>query len=114
MPRRTAAGLAAGHDVAQTFLENGARQHSGRGGAVAGQVGRLLGHLDDQLGAHVLETVFQFDFFRHGHAVFGHRRSTVGLVDDHVAPRGPHGNGHGVSQFIHALHHFLPGMVFKK
>ena len=103
-----------GHDVAQTFLENRPRQDRGRRGAVAGQVGGLLGHLDDQLGAHVLETVLQFDLLGHRHAVLGHRRSAIGLVDDHVASRGAHRNGHGVRQFVHALHHLLPGMVFKK
>ena len=106
--------IRSGHDVPQAFLEDGPGQHGGRGGAVAGQVGGLLSHLDDQLGAHVLEAVFQFDLLGHRHAVLGHRRPAVGLVDDHVASRGAHRHGHGVGQFVDALHHLLPGMVFKK
>ena len=54
--------IAAGGDVAQPFLEDRPGQHGGGGGAVAGDVRGLRGDFVDQLGAHVLEAVFQFDF----------------------------------------------------
>ena len=38
-----------------------------------------------ELGAHVLEAVFELDFLADGHAVFGDGRAAERLVDDHVA-----------------------------
>ena len=77
--------IAAGGDVAQAFAEDRPGQHRGRRGAVAGDVRGLRGHLVDQLGAHVLEAVFQLDFLAHGHAVLGDGRAAERLVEDHVA-----------------------------
>ena len=53
---------------------DGLGEHGGGGGAVAGHVGGLGGDFLDQLRAHVLELVFQFDLLGDGYAVLGDER----------------------------------------
>ena len=77
--------IAAGHDVAGAFAEDRAGQHGGGRRAVAGERRGLVGHFVDELGAHVLERVFELDFLADGDAVLGDGRAAEGLVDDHVA-----------------------------
>ena len=81
--------IAAGHDVARAFAENRPGQHGRGRRAVAGERRGLVGHLVHELGAHVLERVFQLDFLADGHAVLGDGRAAERLVDDHVAAGGP-------------------------
>ena len=69
--------IGAGGDVAQPLAEDLAGQDGGGGRAVAGDVRGLRGDLVDQFRAHVLKTVFQFDFLAHRHAVLGHGGSPV-------------------------------------
>ena len=107
-------GIAAGDDVPQAFLEDRAGQHGGRGGAVAGQVGGLLGHFDHELGAHVLEAVFQLDFLGDGDAVLGDGRAAEGLVDDHIPAGRAHRDRDGVGEFFDALEHFGAGVIVEQ
>ena len=113
MPRRMAVGIAPGGDVPQPFLEDRPGQHGGGGGAVAGDVGSLRGDLVDQLGAHVLEAVFEFDFLRDGHAVLGDGRPAVGFVQNDVPPGRSHRHGDHVGQFVHTAEHPLAGMMIE-
>src|SRR5690606_31290774 len=69
----------AGSDRLQAFVDDGLGKYGGGGGAVSGGVVSLGGDVFDQLGAHVLELVFQFDFPGPGHAVLGDGRSTAAL-----------------------------------
>src|SRR5690606_10200666 len=69
----------------QAFDNDRLRQNGGGGGAVTGGVGSLGSHFFHELGAHVFEFVFQFDFFRYGNTVFGYGRCAEGFVDDNVA-----------------------------
>ena len=71
----------------------------------------LLGHFVHELGAHVLEPVFELDFLADGHAVLGDGRAAERLVDDHVAAGRAHRDGDGVGQFLHALEHFGAGVI---
>ena len=73
-----------------------------------------MSDFDDQFGTHVLEPVFQFDFFGNGYAVFGDRRSTKGFVDDYVATGRPHGYGHSVRQFLDAAKHAISSMILEE
>src|SRR5213593_4099144 len=62
MPRLSAIGLAP-CDGLDAFTINHLRENGGGGGAVAGDIGGLAGDFADHLRAHVLERVFEFDFF---------------------------------------------------
>src|SRR5690606_7182078 len=75
---------AGGHRL-QAFVDDGLGQNGSGGGAVTGSVVGLGRNVLDQLGAHVLELVFQLDLFGHGHAVLGDQRSAEAAVQDHVA-----------------------------
>ena len=66
--------IGAGCDGLDAFAINRLRENGGGGGAIAGDIGGLAGDFADHLRAHVLERVFEFDFFGYGHAVFGNRR----------------------------------------
>ena len=107
-------GIAAGHDVPQAFLEDGVGQDGGGRGAVAGQVGGLLGHFDHELGAHVLEAVFQLDFLGDGDAVLGDGRAAEGLVDDHVLAGRAHRGRDGLGEFFDALEHLGAGEIVEE
>jgi hypothetical protein len=86
----------------QTFVVDGAGQHSRGGRSVACGVAGLRRDLVDELGTHVLEGIVEFDFLAHGHAVFGDERIAEALIDDHVSPGRPHGDGHRVGQDLDA------------
>ena len=111
MPRRMAVGLLPAAMFRRPSRKIGPGQHRGRGGAVAGHVGGLRRHLVDQLGAHVLEAVFQLDFLAHRHAVLGDGRAAEGFVEDHVAAGRAEGYGHHVGQFFHPAEHPLAGLI---
>src|SRR5690606_9438037 len=64
----------AGSNRLQAFVDDGLGQYGGSGGAVTGSVVGLGRNVLDQLGAHVLELVFQLDFLGNGHAVLGDQR----------------------------------------
>ena len=106
--------IAAGGDVAGAFLEDGAGQHGGGGRAVAGDVRGLRGDFVDELGAHVLEAIFQLDFLADGDAVLGDGRAAERFVDDHVAAGRAHRDGHGVGQLLHALQHLGAGLIVEQ
>ncbi len=106
--------IAAGDDVAEAFLEDRAGQHGGGRRAVAGQVARSSRPLRDELGAHVLERVFELDFLAHGHAVLGDGRAAERLVDDHVAAGRAHRDRHRVGQLVDAREHLGPGVVVEQ
>ena len=78
----------AGRHHLHAFSIDRAGQDCGGGGAVTGHVRGLARHLFDHLRAHVLELVFQFDLFGHGHTVLGDYRRAEGLLNDHVTTLG--------------------------
>ena len=61
----------AGGNRLGAFLHDRLRQHRCSCRAVASQIIGLLGDFTNHLRAHVLELVFQLDFFCDRHAVFG-------------------------------------------
>ncbi len=69
-------------------MNDGLGQHGGGGCAVAGDVIGLGGGFLQQLGAHVLIGVFQFDFFGDGHAVVGDGGGAELLIQSYVASLG--------------------------
>ena len=70
----------AGGNQLQALVHNNLGQNGRGGGAVAGDVVRLGGGFLQELRAHVLERVGQFNFLGNGHAVVGDRGGAVFLV----------------------------------
>ena len=79
--------------------------------AVAGEIGGLVGHLADELGAHVLELVGELDLARDRHAVVRDRGHAGQALQHHVAPLGPERDLDGVGQLVDAGLQELPGVV---
>ena len=100
----------AGGNRLAAFAHDGAGQHGGGGGAVAGDVIGLAGDFAHHLGAHVFELVGQFDFLGDRHAVLGGARGTERLVDHDVAALGAQRHLHGVGEDVDAAQHLLAGV----
>jgi len=95
----------AGRDVAQALAHERLGQDGGGGGAVAGDVVRLLRDFLDQLGADALVGLLQLDLLGDGHAVVGDRRGAPLLVEDDVAALGAERHLDGVGEQVEpALH----------
>ena len=95
--------VGAGSDVLQPFLDDGLGQHRRGGRAVAGDVVGLGGDLFRQLGADVLERVFEIDVLGDGDAVVGDRGRAELLVEDDVATLGAEGDLDGVGEGVDAV-----------
>src|SRR4029079_5576744 len=65
----------------------------------------------DELGAHVLERVLQFDVLGDGDAVLGDVGRPPALVEDGVAAAGAEGAAHGAGELGGPGEEFLPGVV---
>jgi len=91
-----------GGHVLQTFIDDGLGQHGGGGGAITGDVVSLGGGFLEELRAHVLERIFQFDLFGDGDAIVGHGRCAEFLVERDIAALRPQGGADGVGQFVDA------------
>ena len=100
----------AGGDQFETLLHDRGGQHRRGGGAVAGIVTGLRGHLAHHLGAHVLELVFEFDLLGDGDAVLGDAGRAVGLVENDVAALGTQRHLDGVVEDIDAAQQSVTGV----
>jgi len=100
-------------DGLQAFGNDGLSQNCGSGGAVTGFVVGLGSDFLDHLRAHVLELVFQFDFFGNGNTVFGDQRGTEGFFQYHVTAFRAEGDFYCVSQNIDAAEHTGAAFVTK-
>src|SRR5690606_5251419 len=87
--------------VAQAGADHRLREHGGGGGAVTGHVVGLGGDGLRELGAQVLERVFQVDLASDGDAVVGDGRPTELLVQHDVAPPRTEGDLDRVGQLVH-------------
>src|ERR1051325_3581022 len=92
----------AGRHELNAFRKNRARQNSRGGGAVPGNIGSLARDFLDHLRSHILELVFQLNFFRYGDTVLGNIGSPEGFVEYDVSPFGTECHGHCVSQNVDA------------
>src|SRR6185437_14365968 len=97
----------AGGNRLRTFANDRLREHGRGGGAVAGEIVRLLGDFTHHLRAHVLELVFELDFLRHRHAVLGDARGAERLVEHDIAALGAERNLHRVGEDIDAAQHAI-------
>ena len=99
-----------GHAL-HAFAEDALRQNGRGGGAVTGHIGGLGGHFAHHLRAHVLQRIFEFNFFRHSHAIFGDGGSAELLLEDHVAALGTQRYLHRVGQLIDTAKNRLTGIL---
>ncbi len=97
----------AGRHGLGAFPDDRLREHGGGGGAIAGHVVGLLGDLAHHLRAHVLELVFELDFFGDRYAVFGDAGRAEAFVEHDIAALGAERHLHGVGQDIDAAQHLL-------
>ena len=100
---------AGGHSL-HAFTENGLRENSCGGGAVAGNVAGLRCDFLHHLRAHVFQGILEFDFLRDGHAVFCDLGGAEFLVENHVAALGTERDLDGVRQQIHPAQNDLAGL----
>src|SRR5919108_512137 len=77
--------VCARRDVLHPLAHHCLGEHGGGGGAIAGDVVCRGRNLADQLGALVLEDVFDFDLTSDRNAVVRNRRRSELLVEDHIA-----------------------------
>ncbi|MNU76096.1 hypothetical protein D3C71_656410 [compost metagenome] len=97
----------AGSNCLCTFANDGLGQNRCGGGAVTGDVVGLGGNFANELCAHVLELVFQFDFLGDRNAVLGDARCAEGLVDNNVTTLRAEGYLHCISENVDALEHLF-------
>ena len=100
-------------DEFHAFAEDGLRQNSRRRRAVAGNVVRLRRHFAHHLRPHVLEFVFELDFFGNRDAIFRNERCSISLLDDDVAPLRTQRNFDRVGNLIHATEDFFTRLFVK-
>jgi hypothetical protein len=96
-------GVDARGQVALALREDRFREHCRRGGAVTGHVVGLAGDFAHELGAHVLERIFELDLLGDRHTVLGDLRAAKGLLDDDVLACGAERGLDGLGEFLHAL-----------
>ncbi|MNZ48629.1 hypothetical protein D3C78_663770 [compost metagenome] len=101
----------AGSNGFQAFANDGLSQNGCSSGAVTRFVVGLGGNVFEQLGAHVFESVFEFDFFGNRHTVFGDGRSAEALGQNNVTAFRAQGGFYSVSQNVDTNEHFLTGGV---
>src|SRR5882724_694469 len=101
-------GIGACRDRLHTFAIDGLRQNGRGGGAIASDVGSLGSDFTHHLRANVLQPIFQFDFFCHGHAVLSNGRRSEFLLNHNIAAFGAESHLHGVGQNINPAENRLP------
>ena len=102
--------VSAGRNRLDAFAINRLRQNGSGSGAIARDVRSLRSNFADHLRAHVLEPVFQFNFFCDSNAVLSNGRRTEFLFDNHVAALGAKSNLHSISQKVDAAENGLAGL----
>ena len=95
-------GVCTSSNVAHAVGNHGLGQHRCGGGAVTGDIVGLGGDFLHQLGAHVFEWVFQFDFLGNGHTVVGDGWCTELLVENDVATLRSQRHLDGVGELVDA------------
>src|SRR3990172_8410797 len=95
--------VGAGGHVAHTLADDRLGEDGGGGGAVAGDVVGLGGHLAGELGAHVLERVLEVDLLGDADAVVHHGWGPELPLEHDVAAAGAERHTHGVGQGVDAV-----------
>ena len=104
----------AGGHVLQAFLDDRLAEHGRGGGAVTGDVVGLGGDLLGELGADVLERVFELDVLGDGDAVVGDGRGAELLVEHDVAALGAERDLDGVGEGVDAALQGVAGLFVEE
>ena len=94
--------VGAGGHVAQTFAHHRPGEDRGGRRAVTGDVVGLLGDFLDELGADLLERVFEVDLLGDGDTVVRDRGGAPLLFEDDIAATRAEGDAHCVGELVHA------------
>ncbi len=95
----------------ESFFHHRMREHGCGCRAVTGGIVGFRCRFLHQLRAHVLEWIFQFDFFGDRDTVFGNSRSAVFFIDHDVASLGTHRRGDGACEVCDTFKDFLTGVI---
>ncbi|CAB4996094.1 unannotated protein [freshwater metagenome] len=94
--------VCAGCDVAQAFANERLGEHGCGGGAIAGDVVRLLGDLLDELSTDLLVGILEIDLLGDGDAIVGDRGGSPLLLQDDVTALRAEGHLDCVGEHVHA------------
>ena len=94
--------VGAGRDVAQTLADHGPGEHRRGRRAVTGDVVGLLGDFLDELGADLLERVFEVDLLGDRHTVVRDRGCAPLLLEHDVAALRAERDADCVGELVHA------------
>jgi len=78
-------------------------ENGGSGGAIASDIVGLGGGFLQELCAHVLIGIFEFDFFCHGHAVMGDGGGAIFAVQGDIASLGTQSGGDRIRDRVNAI-----------
>ena len=105
--------ICAGSYVFQTYVYNRLCQYGSCGRTVTGIVTCFGGYLFYQLGAHILERVFQFYLFGHRYTIFGDVGCTEFFLDNYITSFGTEGNFNGICQFVYPFFQLFTSLNIK-
>lgn len=88
--------------VLQTFADDRLGQYSSGSGTITCNICSFGSYFFYHLGAHVLDGVFQFNFFCYSYTIFSNGRSTEFFLDNHVAAFRTQGYFYSVGQGVNA------------
>ena len=100
--------MAAG-DLLESLTEDRLRQDGRRGRPIASHIAGLAGDFPDHLRTHILEGIFELDFFGDGDAVFRRGRRTEFLIEDDIATARAQGHFDRIGQLIDTTQHVTTG-----
>ena len=104
-------GVGTGGNVLHALGDKSLGQNGGGGGAVTSCIVGLGGDFANELCAHVLELILQFDFLGDGNAIVGDERAAELLAQHHVAALGAQGDLNGIGQLVDACAKCFTGVL---
>ncbi|MNI28848.1 hypothetical protein D3C73_826460 [compost metagenome] len=96
--------------VLQAFADHRLSQNSCSCSSVTGYIVSFGSYFFHELCAHVLKSIFQFDFFGDGYTVVSDQRAAEFLLQHHVAAFWSKCNFYGICQSINSTQHCAAGI----
>ena len=104
-------GVGTGGNILHALGDKSLGQNGGGGGAVTSCIVGLGGDFANELCAHVLELILQFDLLGDGNAIVGDERAAELLAQHHVAALGAQGDLNGIGQLVDACAKCFTGVL---